>query len=162
MNIPEVTLRCSNGFTLHTRGPNLVVEAKRTEEFFPIAKIQSFALKEPRGLGMGKITFHTAQAASAGVGLGLGVSAAIGAEKVFFFSKADLAIAIQIRDYISSYDVEKAAPEGKVVSVVEEIRGLKELLDDGILTSEEFDAKKRQTPRPLIPYGYGIYTVSIG
>ena len=99
MNIPEVTLRCSNGFTLHTRGPNLVVEAKRTEEFFPIAKIQSFALKEPRGLGMGKITFHTAQAASAGVGL---VSAAIGAEKVFFFSKADLAIAIQIRDYISS------------------------------------------------------------
>ena len=98
MNIPEVTLRCSNGFTLHTRGPNLVVEAKRTEEFFPIAKIQSFALKEPRGLGMGKITFHTAQ----------------------------------------------AAPEGKVVSVVEEIRGLKELLDDGILTSEEFDAKKRQ------------------
>ena len=88
MNIPEVTLRCSNGFTLHTRGPNLVVEAKRTEEFFPIAKIQSFALKEPRGLGMGKITFHTAQAASAGVGLGLGVSAAIGAEKVFFFSKA--------------------------------------------------------------------------
>ena len=45
MNIPEVTLRCSNGFTLHTRGPNLVVEAKRTEEFFPIAKIQSFALK---------------------------------------------------------------------------------------------------------------------
>ena len=97
MNIPEVTLRCSNGFTLHTRGPNLVVEAKRTEEFFPIAKIQSFALKEPRGLGMGKITFHTAQAASAGVGLGLGVSAAIGAEKVFFFSKADLAIAIQIR-----------------------------------------------------------------
>lgn len=144
MNIPEVTLRCSNGFTLHTRGPNLVVEAKRTEEFFPIAKIQSFALKEPRGLGMGKITFHTAQAASAGVGLGLGVSAAIGAEKVFFFSKADLAIAIQIRDYISSYDVEKAAPEGKVVSVVEEIRRLKELLDDGILTSEEFDAKKRQ------------------
>ena len=78
------------------------------------------------------------------MGLGLGVSAAIGAEKVFFFSKADLATAIQIRDYISSYDVEKAAPEGKVVSVVEEIRGLKELLDDGILTSEEFDAKKRQ------------------
>ena len=35
-------------------------------------------------------------------------------------------------------------PEGKVVSVVEEIRGLKGLLDDGILTQEEFDAKKRQ------------------
>ena len=156
MNIPEVTLRCSNGFTLHTRGPNLVVEAKRTEEFFPIAKIQSFALKEPRGLGMGKITFHTAQAASAGVGLGLGVSAAIGAEKVFFFSKADLAIAIQIRDYISSYDAEKAAPEGKVVSVVEEIRGLKELLDDGILS-----ANSSASDTLWIWYLYRIYRVAI-
>ena len=89
MNIPEVTLRCSNGFTLHTRGPNLVVEAKRTEEFFPIAKIQSFALKEPRGLGMGKITFHTAQAASAGVGLGLGL-AQRSARRKFSFSQKQI------------------------------------------------------------------------
>jgi len=31
-----------------------------------------------------------------------------------------------------------------VVSVVEEIRGLKGLMDDGIITAEEFEAKKRQ------------------
>ena len=144
MNIPNATLRCSNGFTLHIRGANLVVESKRTEEIFPVSKIQSFALKEPHGLSMGKITFHTAQAASAGVGLGLGISAAIGAERVFFFAKSDLDVSVQIRDYISNFDAEKAAPDGNVISVVEEIRGLKGLLDDGILTQEEFDAKKRQ------------------
>ena len=33
---------------------------------------------------------------------------------------------------------------GTVVSVVEEIRGLKALLDEGILTQEEFEAKKKQ------------------
>ena len=55
--------------------------------------------------------------------------------------------ALQVRDYISNYSEDaKSATSGekKVVSVVEEIRGLKELLDDGILTQEEFDAKKKQ------------------
>jgi predicted Zn-dependent peptidase len=33
---------------------------------------------------------------------------------------------------------------GTVVSVVDEIRGLKQLLDDGILTEEEFTKKKKQ------------------
>ena len=35
-------------------------------------------------------------------------------------------------------------PNIKVVSVVDEIRGLKQLLDEGILTEEEFAAKKKQ------------------
>lgn len=141
----DITLRCMNGFTLHIRGANLIVESKRKEETFPISKIQSFALKEPRALSPGTITFHTAQAASAGVGLGLGISAAIGAEQNFFFAKSDLDTAIRMRDYISNFDGAGAAkPEGKVVSVVDEIRGLKNLLDEGILTQEEFDTKKRQ------------------
>jgi len=40
------------------------------------------------------------------------------------------------------------APTGKVekdmYDVADEIRELKDLLDDGILTQEEFDAKKKQ------------------
>lgn len=147
MNTAEITLHCSNGFTLRVKGSNLAVERKRTEELFPIPKIQSFSLKEPRGLSMGQITFRTAQAASAGLGLGFGISAAIGAEQTYFFAKSEMETALQIRDYISNYTEPNIPPqpsEGKVVSVVEEIRGLKSLLDDGILTQDEFDAKKRQ------------------
>lgn len=141
----DITLRCMNGFTMHARGGNIIVESKRKEETYPISKIQSFALKEPRALSPGTITFRTAQAASTGIGLGFGVSAAIGAEQNFFFAKADLEVALQLRDYVSTFDVESAAqPAGTVVSVVDEIRGLKGLLDEGILTQEEFDAKKRQ------------------
>lgn len=141
----DITLRCMNGFTVHARGSNIVVESKRKEETYPISKIQSFALKEPRALSPGTITFRTAQAASSGIGLGLGISAAIGAEQNFFFAKADLDTALQLRDYVSNFGSEDAAvPDRKVVSVVDEIRGLKSLLDEGILTQEEFDAKKRQ------------------
>lgn len=141
----DITLRCMNGFTVHARGGNIIVESKRKEETYPISKIQSFALKEPRALSPGTITFRTAQAASTGIGLGFGVSAAIGAEQNFFFAKADLEVALQLRDYVSTFDAESAVqPAGTVVSVVDEIRGLKGLLDEGILTQEEFDAKKRQ------------------
>lgn len=142
---PTITLKCMNGFTLHIKGANLIVKTNRKEDTYPISKIQSFSLKEPRAITPGAITFRTAQAASSGVSLGLGISAALGAEQNFFFMKSELNTAIQVRDYISNFGAEKATvPEGKVVSVVEEIRGLKGLLDDGILTQEEFDAKKRR------------------
>ena len=145
MDNSDITLKCMNGFTLHIKGANLIVEAKRKEDTYPISKIQSFSLKEPRAISPGSITFRTAQAASSGVRLGLGISAALGVEQNFFFTKSELNTAIQIRDYVSNFGAEKTTvPEGKVVSVVEEIRGLKGLLDDGILTQEEFDAKKRQ------------------
>lgn len=141
----DITLHCMNGFTVHARGNNIVVESKRKEDIYPISKIQSFALKEPRALSPGTITFHTAQAASSGIGLGFGVSAAIGAEQNFFFAKGDLDTALQLRDYVSNFNAEDTPrSDGKVVSVVDEIRGLKSLLDEGILTQDEFDAKKRK------------------
>ena len=142
----NIRIECSNGFTLEIRGANLIVSRKKEDESIPINKIQSFTLKKP-GLAYGKIIFKTAQAASAGVALGFGISAAIGAEREFFYSKGDLEKAEAMRDYITNYSenhVQPAAEDKTCVSVVEEIRGLKGLLDDGILTQEEFDAKKKQ------------------
>ena len=143
----RITLPCSNGFTLHTDGENIIIATKKTEEVVPISRIQSFSLKEP-GLAYGKIVFTTAQAATTGVNVGFGISAALGAEKTFFFSKGELGTAKQFRDAVMNYDKSasqpNAAPTGTVVSVVEEIRGLKALLDEGILTQEEFEAKKKQ------------------
>lgn len=143
----RITLPCSNGFTLHTDGENIIVATKKAEEVIPISRIQSFSLKEP-GLVYGKIIFTTAQAANAGVGLGFGIVAALGAEKTFFYSKSDLAIAKQFQDVVAGYDknTRQAAPPSGVGSgsVADEIRSLKGLLDDGIITQAEYDAKKAQ------------------
>lgn len=104
MDTSNITLRCMNGFTLHARGANLIVATKRSEEIFPISKIQSFTFKEPRGIGTGKIVFRTAQAATSGINLGFGIGAAIGAEKTLFFSKKDLEDAQRIREYVTGYE----------------------------------------------------------
>lgn len=146
--MPEkITLPCSNGFTLHTDGENIVIATKKSEEVVPISRIQSFSLKEP-GLAYGKIVFTTAQAATTGINVGFGISAALGAEKTFFYSKGDLETAKQFRDAVMNYGKSASQPNqpqaGTVVSVVEEIRGLKALLDEEILTQEEFEAKKKQ------------------
>ena len=47
-------------------------------------------------------------------------------------------------DYEKRASQPAPAPAGAPVSAVEEIRGLKALLDEGILTQEEFEAKKKQ------------------
>lgn len=142
MDNPEITLHCSNGFTLYAEKGNLIIAAKRTEEMVPISRIQSFSLKEPGAVKPGMIVFRTAQAANTGVNVGFGIGLALGAEKSFFFSRADTESALQLRDYVANYD-SKQEVAGSVVSVVDEIRGLKGLLDDGILTQEEFEAKKK-------------------
>jgi len=141
----NIRIECSNGYTLETRGGNLVIITKKEEETIPISRIQSFSIKKP-GLAYGKITFKTAQAQSVGVAFG-GIMAGFGAEREFFYSKGDVAKAEALRDYVQNYSDAPApaqAPEKTVVSVVDEIRGLKQLLDEGILTEEEFTAKKKQ------------------
>lgn len=143
----KISLPCMNGFTLWAYDGNIIIVSRRNEETIPVSKIQSFSLKEPHGLSQGQIVFNTAQAATAGVNLGFGISAAFGAEKSFFFTKANLEAAKQLRDYVTNYEATLQQPTVTATaggSAVEEIRGLKSLLDDGIITQEEFDAKKRQ------------------
>lgn len=141
-----IVVHCANGFTLSAAKGNLVISNGRTEETVPITRIQSFSLKEPGSFGSGSITFCTAQAANSGVNLGFGVHAAVGAEKNFFFSRSELKSAKALRDYVAGYSEPKpiAPTNGSVISVVDEIRGLKGLLDDGIITQEEFAAAKKK------------------
>ena len=47
MKTYDVILPCSNGFTLCADGANLVVKRNKTTESYPIAGIQSFAIKKP-------------------------------------------------------------------------------------------------------------------
>ena len=140
----SVVLPCESGYTLRTEGGNLVVEKKNKRETFPISRIQSFTITKPNIFG-GTVVFTTAQAATGGVGLGFGMAAAVGAEKTFVFKKNDYEAAQALERYIAGYEESKSeTASGNVVSVVDEIRGLKQLLDEGILTEEEFSAKKKQ------------------
>ena len=140
----ETKLFCNGGYEIEIRGNVLVIMKKRNEEIVPIEKIQSFSFKEP-GLSTGRIAFKTAQASAGSVALGGGVSVAGGVERVFYFQKRDVETARAIRDAVTGFSNRGAEPVGgTTVSVVEEIRGLKQLLDDGILTEEEFAAKKKQ------------------
>lgn len=148
MKTYDVILPCSNGFTLCADGANLIVKRNKTTESCPIASIQSFAIKKP-GFLEGSVTFTTAQASTGSINIGYGVSAAIGAEKTFFFKRDDYDTAKDLAEYVTNYGKAETtapavAPVGSVVSVVDEIRGLKQLLDEGILTEAEFTAKKKQ------------------
>ena len=49
MDNSDITLKCMNGFTLHIKGANLIVEAKRKEDPYPISKIQSRVYYIPHG-----------------------------------------------------------------------------------------------------------------
>lgn len=145
----EIALYCRGNFILSVRNANLTITHKKESETIPISHIQSFVLKKPGIMGIGTITIKTAQPATAGVNVGFGVILAGGSENTLNFNASELQVALQIQDYIAQYQEQKnvSATElgaGKVVSISEEIRSLKGLLDDGILTQDEFDAKKKQ------------------
>lgn len=142
-----ITLPCSGGVILRTDGENIIISGKKTEEVIPISVIQSFSLTKP-GRIHGTIEFTTAKAAAGGINIGFGITAALDVQNTFYYYKEDLEIAKQFQDIIMNYDKSTRQPDptpsGTVVSVVDEIRGLKALLDDGILTQDEFEAKKKQ------------------
>lgn len=148
----QIIVNCQGKNTLTIRGNALVVTHKAEEQTFPIRNIQSFSVRKPGLSGCGSIVFKTAQAASFGVKLGFGIGAALGSDHAFTFWAEEYDAACRLRDYITNFTDPAQTPEPvtpppaerQVVSVVEEIRGLKGLLDEGILTQEEFDAKKKQ------------------
>ena len=143
-----ITIKCSYGYELGISGKALLIKKGRKEEVVPISNIQSFSVKIPRVLSLGTITFKTAQAASGGVHIGFGFSAAAGVERNFYFSTDQEDSAIMLRDYVmsggASNEEKTNRGNGEIVSVADEIRKFKELLDMGAISQSEFDAKKKQ------------------
>lgn len=144
----EIILNCRYGLTLSVKDASLTISFKRETETIPISRIQSFVLKKPGFAGVGTITIKTAQSATAGVNVGCGILLAAGTERTLSFYETELQIALQIQDYIAHYEEQmnsiKNVQDPMCIPVADEIRNLKGLLDDGILTQEEFDAKKKQ------------------
>ena len=147
----SLRLECSNGFTLVARDECICIYTKKSEEKIPCTAIKTVTVKEP-GIAFGKFIFNVDQQNTAGLHLGFGLMAAIGAERSFFFKKDDWWTAEKMRDYILECQKPKpviqqvvaSAPAAPVDTTVDQIRRLKSLLDEGILTQEEFDAKKKK------------------
>ena len=136
-----IILECSNGFTLEADDAQVTVVSGRKRETYPYVNIQSIHFAEP-GLMYGEIGFKTAEAATSSIHLGFGVSTAVGAERKFFYRKADREKALQVKGLIEKGRTAPAT--GNSFSVADEIYKLKALLDEGLLTREEFDAQKKK------------------
>lgn len=116
------------------------------EKVLPIRNISSVEVKEP-GFFVGFIQFSIAggKARDSSYTLTGGSFDAVTDENsVVFNGKQNYQLAIQIRDYIQQYSQNSGAGADQSCSAADEIRKLKSLLDDGILTNDEFESKKKK------------------
>lgn len=108
-----------------------------------ISDITSIQFKEPSGVSVGFIQFTFP-----GSGENKnGVVDALNDENSILISQQNLAMAKEVVDYIEKKRRELRSPQTTVIqqtSAADELKKFKELLDMGVITQEEFDAKKKQ------------------
>ncbi|WP_445479187.1 DUF4429 domain-containing protein [Lysinibacillus irui] len=119
---------------------NYMNKGSRGEKSIPIKSITAIQFKDP-GLTAGYIQFaYSGSSESKG-----GVFDAVKDENSVLFAKKELKQARELVDLIESKRHASSTPaQPTAVSAADEILKMKELLDAGILTQDEFDAKKKQ------------------
>lgn len=140
----------SNGkFTLTVDEYNVKIQPKgfsnfinkggsKGEKSIPIKSITAIQFKEP-GFTTGYIQFaYSGSSETKG-----GSISAVKDENSVTFAKKELSQAKELVDLIESYRHTESTSTSSI-SAADELKKYKELLDDGILTQEEFDAKKKQ------------------
>ena len=150
----KYTLSLIGGYSLELHTNRIQVNAGKTSETIPLSAVLTFTVEE-HSIGYNMLIIATAQAATGAVNLGYGLSSAVGGgNHRYGFPHSELPTAYKMRDYIANWSATPATPAPApqpVQQVVEqkaspadEIRKYKGLLDDGIISQEEFDAKKKQ------------------
>jgi hypothetical protein len=118
------------------------------EKILPIKNITSVEVKKPGPFIVGFIQFSIAGgiARDSSFNVSGGAFNAVQDENsVVFADQESYAIALKIKDYIQNFTESGGSPIVKGIdSIADEIRKLKLLVDDGILTQEEFTKKKQQ------------------
>lgn len=104
--------------------------------------ITAIQFKEPAGMSVGFIQFAFPGSGESKAG----VVGAINDENSIPVQPTDVALARQIVDYIETRRVELKLPTTVVqqASAADELKKFKDLMDMGIITREEFEAKKKQ------------------
>lgn len=118
---------------------NYINKGSRGEKSIPIKSITAIQFKDP-SLTAGYIQFaYSGSSESKG-----GVFDAVKDENTVLFAKKELKQAKELVDLIESKRHASSAPQTTAISSADEILKMKELLDAGVLTQDEFDAKKKQ------------------
>jgi len=122
---------------------NLSTHGLKGDKTIPIKNITSVQLKKPGALtNDGYIQFGVL----GGVESKGGLFSATQDENTIMFTKAYYDDMLELKEYIESYEdnIKTAGNTQNEKSPAEKVKELKELLDLGILTQEEFDAKKKE------------------
>lgn len=110
------------------------------EKSIPLKSITAIQFKEPSMVTTGYIQFaYSGSTETKG-----GTMSAVKDENTITFVKKELDKARELVDLIESKRHVNEPPSNNSVSAADEILKMKELLDAGILTQEEFDTKKKQ------------------
>lgn len=151
----ELVLHGNQRKTLTVAGDSVRIEKKglltgKREKTFPIRNITSVEVKKP-GAFVGFIQFSIAggTAHDSSYKLSGGAFDAVKDENsVVFNGQEKYEIALKVKAYVEARSTgrQRATLAQKVTSfsVADEIRKLKALLDEGLLTAEEFEQKKKK------------------
>ena len=118
---------------------NLMTQGSKGEKSIPIKSITAIQIKAPR-FTTGYIQFAYSGASESKGGI---MDAVRDENTITFSSKKDLEQAKELKAYIESLQNESSQPTTQS-SAAAEILKFKELFDAGVITEEEFEAKKKQ------------------
>ena len=150
----QLVLKGKQGKTLTVAG-DVIKIAKQglltgtREKTIPIRNITSVEVKKP-GAFVGFIQFSIAggKARDSSYTLSGGAFDAVQDENsVVFNDNERYEVALKVKSYIESWSAKDAgtgAPAGSPVSVADEIRKLKSLMDEGLISAADFEKKKQQ------------------
>lgn len=147
----ELVLKGNQGKTLVVAGDTIRIAKKGfltgiRDKAIPIQNITSVEVKKPGGF-VGFIQFSIAgsRARESSYTLSGGAYDAIQDENsVTFHGKDRYEIALRIKDYVESWQAKETPAPRRELSAADQVRELKALLDDGLLSEEEFEQKRRE------------------
>lgn len=119
---------------------NLMTQGSKGEKSIPIKSITAIQIKPPR-LTTGYIQFAYSGASESKGGI---MDAVKDENTITFSSKKDFEQAKELKALIESLQNKDSQPETSNTSDADELIKFKELLDAGVITEEEFEAKKKQ------------------
>jgi hypothetical protein len=147
--LPE--LPCINIGSLKLKNNNLVFTDRSKSTSVSIQNIASFSLKKSGAISNGSIVVQLQKGADSIISLGSFGSFAVGGELTAIFKPQYDGLAEIYEEYILNRKASKESIRGidgdvsaSTVKTINDLRALKALVDEGILTEEEFTAKKRQ------------------
>lgn len=135
----KLYLPCLLNMSVETAGSSLIVKTGRKESVIPISSIQSVELKEPTKFTRGNLYIYTAKGNSGYYRPMGSVAVGFGGEIRLVFLPEHTERARAIKRYVSEY-----RGGSTPISEADELRKVKSLLDDGIITEEEFKEKKKK------------------